>query len=145
MVAHVVIGARGSCMLYTSYKCCHCTIKCCHCTTKSTHMKHKPDLACAFLASDKTRKLQQVCWCFMLPCSHQTDIRMCSQRLLSLDDNKSAASCQQAWCKLILETFYPQVVSTIAASLQMSSCIEPAQLYEADRLDATRGQLASSW
>ena len=32
----------------------------------------------------------------LLPCSHQADIRMRSHRLLRLDDNKSAASCQQA-------------------------------------------------
>ena len=29
-------------------------------------------------------------------CSHQDDIRIRSYRLLRLDDNKSAASCQQA-------------------------------------------------
>ena len=40
--------------------------------------------------------------------SHQGDIRMRSHRLLRLDDNKSAASCPQAWCKLIVKTFYPQ-------------------------------------
>ena len=40
-----------------------------------------------------------------LPCSHQADIRMRSHRLLQLDDNKSAASCQQAWCKFIVKTF----------------------------------------
>ena len=44
----------------------------------------------------------------LLPCSHQDDIRMRSHRLLRLDDNKSAASCQQAWCKLIVKTFYPR-------------------------------------
>ena len=36
----------------------------------------------------------------LLPCSHQADIRMRLHRLLRLDDNKSAASCQQAWCEL---------------------------------------------
>ena len=45
----------------------------------------------------------------LLLCSHQADIRMRSYRLLRLDDNKSAASCQQACCKFIVETFYPQV------------------------------------
>ena len=44
----------------------------------------------------------------LLPCSHQADIRMRSHCLLQLDDNKSAASCQKAWCKLIFKTFYPQ-------------------------------------
>ena len=32
----------------------------------------------------------------LLTCCHQADIRMHSHRLLRLDDNKSAASCQQA-------------------------------------------------
>ena len=32
----------------------------------------------------------------LLPCSHQADMRMRSHRLLPLDDDKSAASCQQA-------------------------------------------------
>ena len=45
----------------------------------------------------------------LLPCCHQADLRMRSHRLLRLDDNKSAASCQQAYCKLIVKTFYPQV------------------------------------
>ena len=30
----------------------------------------------------------------LLPCSHQADIKMRSHRLLRLDDNKFAASCQ---------------------------------------------------
>ena len=42
----------------------------------------------------------------LLPCSHQDDIRMRSYRLLRLDDNKSAARCQQAWWKLIVKTFH---------------------------------------
>ena len=37
----------------------------------------------------------------LLPCNYQADIRMGSHRLLRLDDNKSAASCQQACCKVI--------------------------------------------
>ena len=52
----------------------------------------------------------------LLPCCHQIDIRMRSHRLLRLDDNKSAASCEQAWCRLIiwdfLSTSLIQVVST---------------------------------
>ena len=32
----------------------------------------------------------------LLTCSHQANMRMRSHRLLQLDDNKSAASCQQA-------------------------------------------------
>ena len=59
----------------------------------------------------------------LLPCCHQADIRMRSHRLLRLDDNKSAASCQQAWCKFIVKTFYPQawckLFQQLAASLQI--------------------------
>ena len=44
----------------------------------------------------------------LLPRSRQANIRMHSHRLLRLDDNKSAASCQQACCKLFLKTVYPQ-------------------------------------
>ena len=44
----------------------------------------------------------------LLPCCHQADIRMRSHRLLRFDNNKSAASCQQACWKLIVKTFYPQ-------------------------------------
>ena len=44
----------------------------------------------------------------LLPCCHQADIRMCSHRLPRLDDS-SSTSCQQAWCKLIVKTFYPQI------------------------------------
>ena len=62
----------------------------------------------------------------LLPYSHQADIRMSSHCLLRLDDNKSAASCQQAWCKLIVKIFYPQawckLFRKLAASLQISSC-----------------------
>ena len=56
----------------------------------------------------------------LLPCSHQGY----QDGLLRLDDNKSAANCQQACCKLILKTFYPQACSNnLQASLQKSSCI----------------------
>ena len=44
----------------------------------------------------------------ILPCSHQADIMMRSHGLLRLYGNKFAASCQQACCKLIVKTFYPQ-------------------------------------
>ena len=54
------------------------------------------------------------------------DIRMCSHRLLRLSDNKSAAGCQQAWCKLIVKTFYPQawckLFQQLVTSRQISSC-----------------------
>ena len=62
----------------------------------------------------------------LLPCCHQADIRMRSHRLLRLDDDKFVVSCQQAWCKLIVKTFYPQasckLFQQLAASLQISSC-----------------------
>ena len=61
----------------------------------------------------------------LLPCCHQ-NIRMRLHRLLRLDDNKSAESCQQAWNKLIVKTFNPQawckLFWKLAASLQISSC-----------------------
>ena len=51
---------------------------------------------------------------------------MRSHRLLRLDDNRSAASCQQAWCNLIIETLCSQawckLFQQLAASLQISSC-----------------------
>ena len=47
------------------------------------------------LAQPETHKLHKSV-AGLLPCSHQADIRMRSHRLLRLDDNKSAASCQQA-------------------------------------------------
>ena len=37
-----------------------------------------------------------------------TSLHQVNSSLLRLDDNKSAASCQQAGCKLIVKTFYPQ-------------------------------------
>ena len=66
---------------------------------------------------------------------------MHSHRLLQLDDNKSAASCQQTWCKLIVTTFYPQgwckLFRQLATSLQISSCIDLMHLAETNRFDAT--------
>ena len=40
----------------------------------------------------------------LLPGSHRADIRMRSHRLLRLDD--TVASCQQAWCKLVVKTCF---------------------------------------
>ena len=61
----------------------------------------------------------------LLTGSHQADIRMRSHRLLRFDDNRSATSCQQAWCKFV-KTFHPQVWWKLfqqpAASLQISIC-----------------------
>ena len=45
----------------------------------------------------------------LLSCSHQGDISIRSHCLFRRYGNKSAASCQQACCKLIAKTFYPQV------------------------------------
>ena len=62
----------------------------------------------------------------LLPCCHLADIRMRLHRLLRIGDNKSAASCQQAWCKLLIVTFYSQAwckfFQQLAASLQVSNC-----------------------
>ena len=41
-----------------------------------------------------------------------------SYRLLRFDDNKSAASCQQAWCKLIIETFIHKLDASWLSNLQ---------------------------
>ena len=56
----------------------------------------------------------------LLPCNHH--------RLFQLDDDKSSASCQQAWCKSIAKTFYSQAwykfFQQLEASLQISSEIK---------------------
>ena len=75
----------------------------------------------------ETRAVNELLPSDLLSWSHQlADIRMRSHRLLRLDDNKFAASCQQAWCKLIFKTFYSQawckLFQQLAASLQISSC-----------------------
>ena len=75
----------------------------------------------------KTRAVNELLPSDLWSWSHQlADIRMRSRRLLRLDDNKSAASCQQAWRKLIVKTFYLQawckLFQQLAASLQISSC-----------------------
>ena len=59
----------------------------------------------------------------------QADIRMRSHGLWQLVDDKSVASCQQACCKLILKTCYPQawckLFQQAVTSLQMTSCNKP--------------------
>ena len=86
---------------------------------------------CFFLVWTKPVHSQKRASCItsaagLLPCCHQADIRMRSHRLLRLDDNRSAASCQQAWCNLIIETLCSQawckLFEQLAASLQISSC-----------------------
>ena len=56
------------------------------------------------------------------PSSNQADIRMHLHRLLRLDDNQSAASCQHAGCKLIVKNFYPQAWHKLFQQLKVSSC-----------------------
>ena len=58
----------------------------------------------------------------LLPCCHQADIRMRSHRLLRLDDNKSATSCQQVWCKLIVKTFFHKLDDSCFNNLQQVCC-----------------------
>ena len=63
----------------------------------------------------------------LFPCCHQLSrYQDAFASLAPLNDNKSAASCQQAWCKLIVKTFYPQawckLFQQLVASLQISSC-----------------------
>ena len=89
----------------------------------------------------------------LLPCCHQADIRIRSHRLLRLDDNNSAASCQQTWCKLIVKSFCLQVWCKlfqqqqrvfkyqVATSLIFTDLL---QLDEVNRLAATCWQLVSS-
>ena len=70
----------------------------------------------------ETRKLQQVCCRLAATCDHQADIRMRSHRLLRLDDNKSAASCQQACCKLRTADLLQVVNCRLAASCELQTC-----------------------
>ena len=51
---------------------------------------------------------------------------MHSHRLLRLDDNKFAASCQQACCKLIVKTFYPKASCKFFQQLEASLKISVA-------------------
>ena len=56
-----------------------------------------------FSQAGKIAPLQQVCSVFgCVLCSNQANIRMGLHQLLRLDDKKSFASFQQAWCKLIV-------------------------------------------
>ena len=59
----------------------------------------------------------------LLPCSHQADIRMCSHCLLRLDDNKSAESCEHAWCKFIVNVCKYQV----STSLIFTDLLQPVE------------------
>ena len=72
---------------------------------------------------------QSCCRLVTLPWSSQyQDALQCWHSLLWLDHNKFVASCQQAWCKLIVRTFYPQVwcklFKKFATRQQISSCIK---------------------
>ena len=55
----------------------------------------------------------------LLPCCHQADIRMRSHRLLQLDDNKSAASCQQAHACCLSRPFIPKLMK-VSTTYSMS-------------------------
>ena len=83
----------------------------------------------------------------VLPCSHQADIRMRSHRLLRLDDNKSAASCQQAWYKLIVKTFYPQawckLFQQLTSNKSKSSSFVPA--YSTCFVNSGRCSQSDNW
>ena len=53
---------------------------------------------------------------YVLPCSHRhLTVTLRSHRLVWLDDNMTASSCQQAWCKLFQQ---------LVASLKILSCIK---------------------
>ena len=70
----------------------------------------------------ETRKLQQVCCRLAASCDHQAGIRMRSHRLLRLDDNKSAASCQQACCKLGTADLLQVANCRLAANCELQTC-----------------------
>ena len=56
-----------------------------------------------FVTQPEKRKLQLVRVIKLIFCSHQADIRMCSHRLLPLDNNESAASGQHTWCCVLFQ------------------------------------------
>ena len=90
----------------------------------------------------------------LLPCCHQADIRMRSHCLLRLDDNTSAASCQQAWCKLIVKTFYPQAwcvwnwpvkIRLVTTWYLQTCCKLLKQLASSLRIKSLDNQLVAIW
>ena len=89
----------------------------------------------------ETRKLQQACCRLAASCGHQSDIRMRSHRLLQLDDNKSAASCQQACCKLRSTDLLQVAICRLAASCELQTC---CKLRTADLLQVVNCRLAAS-
>ena len=52
----------------------------------------------------------------LLPGCHQADIKIHLRRLLRFNDNKSAASCQQACCKLIVNFLSTNLMQAIASA-----------------------------
>ena len=67
-------------------------------SAKNSQMNYEIDLSVEFsqkLHSQKRASCSKSIAGLLL-CCHQADIRMRSHRLLRLDDNKSAASCQQS-------------------------------------------------
>ena len=67
----------------------------------------------------------------------QINIRLRSHGLRQLFDDKSIASCQQTYCKLIIKTVYPQACcklsQQVVKSPQMTICNKP----DCNRLVAT--------
>ena len=89
----------------------------------------------------ETRKLQQVCCRLAASCDHQADIRMRSHRLLRLDDNKSAVSCQQACCKLRTTDLLQVANCRLAASCELQTC---CKLRTADLVQIVNCRLAAN-
>ena len=87
------------------------------------------------------QKLQQACCRLAASCGHQADIRMCSHRLLRLDDNKSAASCHQACCKLRTAGLLQIANCRLAASCELQTC---CKLRTADLLQVVAIVLAAN-
>ena len=71
----------------------------------------------------KIDNLQQGC------CCHQADIRMYSHRLLRLDDNKSAASCQQICCTLIITTLFTSLMQIVLTTCSKSENVNLWQVW----------------
>ena len=66
------------------------------------------DLHITISTQPGTRKLQKVS-CRLVALLSSSRYQDALASLVPLDDYKSAASCQQACCQLIVKTFYPQV------------------------------------
>ena len=58
----------------------------------------------------------------LLSCCHQADIRMRSHRLLWLDDNISAASCQQALLQVDCQDFLSTSLMRVKLICENQTC-----------------------